>query len=294
MKMKGISSGTMLAVLAIGGLVVLAGTGTLSFGDDTGDDVETKDATLNLKASQLGSSSGISTTGYAVLEDDTVVTKSLSASQFTAWSNTFTNQMNNIEVGAFDSSNYPIFESVNFGGQTTVNKEVKTANIASGSDVSIEARETSGSSDNDDTVDIAAGGQATISSLRASVDVQDLYWNTGLVMVDTPDNSNVSVDMPNAEAVAVPDYAPSGVDEAYRAYDPSMGDDNFEEFAEHDSSRIVLEGDDSNDPAETVTFYVDDIQAYQDSETGSIEYGAEDDSGSSLGLAEQSLDVTVN
>lgn len=295
---KGVAvPGWVIGALAVLGLVLggMYATGNLSAGDaGPSTSPEVKDATMNLKASQLGSSAGIDTTAYAVLEDDTVVTKDLSANQYTAWSNTFTNQMNNIEVGAFDSSNYPIFETVSFDGQTTLNNEIKTAKVASASDVTVEARETSGSSDNDDAVSVAAGGQATIDSLRATVDIQDLYWNAGYIYVDTPDNSNVTVDMPNAQAVAVPDSAPSGVDKAFEAYNPSMGDNSFEEFAQHDSSRIQIEGDDSNDPDETVTFYVDDVQAYQDSDTGAIKYGAEDDSDNNLGLAEQSLDVTVN
>jgi len=295
-KRKGLSTGAGVAIVAVLGLAVLVGTGTINLsaansGDDT---AEVKDATLNLKASQLGSSSGISTTGYAVLEDGTVVTKSLSADQFTAWTNTFTNQMDNIELMAFDSSNYPISETFGFNGDTVANKNIKTAAIASASDVSIELRETSGSSDNDGTVDIAAGGQATLDSVRANVDIQDLYWNTGIVMFDTPDNSNVSIDMPNAEEVAVPDSATSGVDSAYEAYDPSMGDDSFEEFAVHDSSRVQVSGDDSNDPSESVTVYVDDYQAYEDSESGEIEFGVEDDSGSGLGLSAQSTTLTVN
>lgn len=295
-KSKGVSGGVagfaVIALIAVG--LVATGTVDLSAVGGGGDDVEVKDATLNLKASQLGSSSGISTTAYATLNDGTVVTKSLSADQFTAWSNTFNNKMSDITVQAFDSSNYPIAETFSFDGSTTENKEIKTAKIASASDVSLEARETSGSSDNDDAVSIAAGGQATIDSLRASVDTQDVYWNAGYIYVDTPDNSNVTVSMPNNNAVAVPDSAPDAVDKAYEAYSPSEGEDSFTEFAEMDSNRIVLDGDDSNDPSETVTFYVDDKQAYQDSETGDITFGAEDDSGSNLGLAEQSLDVTVN
>jgi len=297
MTRKGLSSGAMVlgAIAVIGLALVASGNLNLSApGQGTSDSAETKDATLNLKASQLGSSSGISTTAYATLEDGTVVTKSLSADQFTAWTNTFTNQMDNIELMAFDSSNYPISETFGFNGDTVANKNIKTAAIASASDVSIELRETSGSSDNDGTVDVAAGGQATIDSVRAKVDIQDLYWNTGIVMFDTPDNSNVSIDMPNAEEVAVPDSAPDGVDSAYEAYDPSMGDDSFEEFAVHDSSRVVVEGDDSNDPSESVTVYVDDYQAYEDSESGDIEFGVEDDSGSGLGLSAQSTTLTVN
>lgn len=289
-------------VLGLAGVLllgVIAGTqsGLLNIGEDPGDEEpapEVKDATLNLKASQLGSTSGLSTTAYAIFDDGNVVTKSLSANQFTAWSNTFTNQMSDVTLLAFDSSNYPIEESISFDGQTTVNKEIKTAQVASASDVSLEARETSGSSDNDDTLSIAAGGQATISSLRATVDIQDKYWNAGRIYVDTPDNSNVTVSMPDNEQVAVPDSAPSAVDKAWEAYDPSTGEDNFEEFAEHDSNTIQVEGDDSNDPSETVTFYVDDVQANQNSETGQIEYQVEDSSDTNLGLSSQSLSVTIN
>lgn len=286
--------GAILGIAALlVGAAVFAGVGPFSTTSGPNDG-EVKDATLNLAASQLGSSSQISTTAYAVLDDETVVSQSLSSGQFTAWTSTFTNQMSDITLLAFDGSNYAIEDEVSFNGQTTVNKQIKTAPIASASDVSLEARETSGTSDNDDTVDIAAGGQATIDAVRATVDKQDLYWNPGMIYVDTPDNSNVSVDMPNANAVAVPDSAPSGVDQAFEAYSPSTGDNTFEEFAQYDSSRLVLEGDDSNDPSETVTVYVDDVQANQNSETGQIEYVSEDSSGNDLGLAEQSLSITVN
>jgi len=115
-----------------------------------------------------------------------------------------------------------------------------------------------------------------------------------MIMVDKSDKSNVTIDMPNAEEVAVPDSAPSGVDMAFEAYNPSMGEDNFEEFATHDSSRMVINGDDTNDPSESVTVYVDDYQAYQSSETGDIEYGVEDVSGNGLGLSAQSQTLTVN
>lgn len=283
-----------MAVLAVGALIVvgLFATGTLSATGGGGDTTEVKDATLNLAASPLGSSTKVATTAYATFEDGTEVSKSLSSGQFTSWG-VFTN-VDSVTVKAFDSSYYPIDYSVAFDGSTQKNKEIKVAEIATASDVSLEARETSGSSDNDDAVSIAAGGQATIDSLRATVDTQDLYWNAAYIYVDTPDNSNVTVDMPNNQAVAVPDSAPSAVDKAFRAYSPSEGQNAFEEFAEMDSNRIVLTGDDSNDPSETVTFYVDDKQAYQSSETGEIQYGAEDDSDSNLGLAEQSLAVTVN
>lgn len=294
MKMKGIGTGGVLAILLAGGLLLGVFSGTFSFGDESGAPTEVKDATLNLKASQLGSTSGLGIDAYAVLDDNTVVSKTLTANQYTAWSSTFTNQMSNIDILAFDGSNYPIEDSVTFDGQTTVNKEIKTAQIAASGDVSIEARETSGSSDNDDALDIAAGGQSTIDSLRATVDVQDKYWNAGRIYVDTPDGSNVTVDMPNAQAVAVPDSAPSTVDKAFEAYDPATGEDAFEEFAQHDSSRVVVEGDDTNDPSETVTFYVDDVQANENSNTGDIEYVVEDSSDNNLGLAEQSLAVTVN
>lgn len=296
MKTKGIGMpAALLGIVALLlGAAVFAGVGPFSTTSDRGATGEVKDATLNLKASQLGSSSGISTTAYATLEDGTVVTKSLSADQFTAWTNTFNNQMSDITVQAFDSSNYPIARTFSFEGSTTENLNIKTAQVASASDVSLEARETSGSSDNDDTVNIAAGGQATLNSIRASVDVQDKYWNAGYIYVDTPDNSNVTVTMPNNEQVAVPDSAPSSVDKAFEAYSPSEGEDSFTEFAEKDSNRVVMNGDDSNDPSETVTFYVDDKQAYQDSDTGDIAYGVEDSSDTNLGLAEQSLSVTVN
>lgn len=293
---KGASNLAWFVAIIAGAVAVGAITGVGPFsaaGGNQGDTVETKDATLNLGAEQLGSSSKISTTAYATLQDGTVVSKSLSSGQFTAWS-VFTNKDSGIEVRAFDSSNYPITSTLDFDGSTQLNKVIKTAAIASSSDVSIELRETSGSSDNDGAVDIAAGGQATIDSVRAKVDIQDVYWNTGMVMFDKPDNSNVSISMPNAEQVAVPDSAPSGVDVAFEAYNPSMGDDNFEEFAVHDSSRVVLDGDDSNDPSESITVYVDDYQAYQSSETGDIEYGVTDDTGTGLGLAEQSKTLTVN
>lgn len=297
---KGLSSAAMILGVGIFLLVgVIAGTqaGLLNIGDDTEDEEpqpEVKDATLNIKASQLGSTSGISTSAYAVLEENGIVSQSLSANQFTDWSNTFTNQMSNVDLLAFDSSNYPIEETISFDGQTTVNEEIKTAQIASASDVSLEARETSGSSDNDDTLKIAAGGQASISSLRASVDIQDKYWNAGAIYVDTPDNSNVTVSMPENDQIAVPDSAPSGVDKAWSAYSPSEGSDDFTEFAEHNSNRIQVTGDDNNDPSETVTFYVDDVQANQNSESGELEYVIEDSSDTNLALAEQSLSATIN
>lgn len=281
------------AAIAVAAVFVASQAGfDLSATGGSGEDVEVKDATLNLAASALGSSSKVSTTAYATFDDGTVVSKSLSSGQFTAWG-VFTN-VDEVAVKAFDSSYYPIEESIDFSGSTQKNQEIKVAEIATASDVSLEARESSGSSDNDDAVSIAAGGQATIDSIRATVDTQDLYWNAGYIYVDTPDNSNVTVDMPNNNAVAVPDSAPSAVDKAFEAYSPATGSNDFTEFAEMDSNRVVLTGDDSNDPSETVTFYVDDVQAYQSSETGEIEYGAEDESGSNLGLAEQSLAVTVN
>lgn len=291
-KRKGIGTGGIILGVAI--VLVAAGfaSGSLNIGQGAGDTVETKDATLNLAASPLGSSTKKATTAYATFADGTVVSKSLSSGQFTAWS-VFTNK-DAVTVKAFDSDYYPIDYEVGFDGSTQLNKEIKVAEIATASDVSLEARETSGSSDNDDTVDIAAGGQATIDSLRANVDTQDLYWNPGRIYVELPSDTNVSVKMPNNEEVAVPDSAPSAVDKAFRAYSPSTGENTFEEFAQYDSNQIVLEGDDSNDPSETVTFYVDDVQAYQSSETGAIQYGVEDDSDSNLGLAEQSLSVTVN
>jgi len=294
MKSRKGMSGAAIAVLAVGVLLaVLAGTGNLSLGEQPDQTVETKDATLNIAAEQLDSSSKISTTAYATLEDGTVVTKDLSSGSFAAWSNTFTNK-DSVTVRAFDSSNYPITKEASFDGSTTLNSVLKTAPVASSSDVSIELRESSGTDDNDGNVDVAAGGQATISSVRAKVDIQDKYWNAGMIMVDKPDNSNVTIDMPNAEEVAVPDSAPSGVDAAFEAYEPSTGEDSFEEFAQSDSTQMVIDGDDSNDPSESVTVYVDDYQAYQSSETGAIEYGVEDGDGNGLGLAAQSTTLTVN
>lgn len=289
---KGISSGVLVVVAIVGLLALGVVSGSLNIGADAGDEqAEIKDATLNLAASQLGSSSKISTTAYAQFQDGTVVSKSLSSGQYTSWG-IFTNQDSDVTVSAFDSSNYPIEETVGFDGSTQLNEEIKTAKIASASDVSLEARESSGSSDNDDTLKIAAGGQETIDSLRTSVDTQDVYFNAGRIGVSTPSDSNVTVKMPNNEEVSVPDS--SSADKMWKAYNPSEGDATFEDFAEYNSNNIVVEGDDSNDPSETITFYVNDLQGNQNSDTGELEYAVEDNSDSDLGLSEQSLSTTIN
>ena len=279
------------ALALVGALVVpqspLSVTGDSGSGGDAGPEV--KDATLNLAASPLGSSTKVSTTAYATI-DGTVVTKSLSSGQFTAWNDAFTNQ-DSIDVTAFDSSYYPIDSSINFNGQTTVNEEIKIAEIASASDVSIEVRD---DGDSASSVDVAAGGRETVDAVRANVDTQDVYWNAAAVYVERPDNSNVTVDMPNAESIAVPDSAPDSVDKAFRTFDPVRGADGYSEFAEDSSSELVVEGDDSNDPSETLTVYVDDLQQYQSSDTGALAFGLEDDDENDLGLAEQSATLTVN
>lgn len=290
-KSKGIAGGTAIVLIALIAAIAFAGLQLSATGP--GGETEVKDATLNIAAEELDSATKVSTTAYATLEDGTVVSQSLSSGQFTAWTDTFTNK-DSATIRAFDSSYYPISKQVSFDGSTTLNSVLDVAPIASASDVSIDLRETSGSSDNDGTVNVAAGGQATVSSVRAEVDIQDLYWNTGMVMFDKPDNSNVTIDMPQAEEVAVPDSAPSGVDSAYMAYNPAEGEDSFEEFAVHDSSRVTISGDDTNDPAESVTVYVDDVQAYESSDTGEIQYGVEDGDGNGLGLAAQSATLTVN
>jgi len=193
-------------------------------------------------------------------------------------------------VRAFDSSYYPIESSVDFAGSTTVNKEIKAAEIASASDVSIEVRD---DGDSVSSISVAAGGRETVDAVRANVDTQDVYWNTAAVYVEKPDSSNVTVDMPNAEAIAVPDSAPDAVDAAFRTFDPVRGTDGYTEFAESDSSELMIEGDDSNDPSETQTIYVDDLQQYQSSDTGDLAHGLEDDSGNDLGLQEQSAALSV-
>lgn len=293
----GLRSALMIGVVIVGSLfavnqfapgVLSAGAG----GNGEPTQVQTKDATLNLAAEQLQSSTKVATTAYATLDDGTVVTKSIASGQFTAWS-VFTNK-DTVTVRAFDSGNYPITETVSFDGSTQLNEVVKTADIASASDIAYDFVESSGTSDNDGAVNVAAGGQATVKSLEASVEVQDLYYNAGIVMVDKPSGSNVTVKMSNAKAVAVPESAPSAVDAAWKTFSPSKGDDSFKEFATHKSSQIVIKGDDINDPAETLTFYTDDVQAYQSSDTGKIKYGITDGSGNGLGLAEQSVALSVN
>jgi hypothetical protein len=255
-----------------------------------GGDTTAEAATLNLAASPLGSSAKKAVTAYATLDDGTVVSKSLSSGQFTAWKNTFTVAYSPT-VRAFSGSYYPIAESISFDGSTVKNTEVKMAEIAAAGDLSLTFRDDGSSAS---SVTLSAGQQETLDKLRASVDTQDVYFNAGYVYVETASDSNVTVEMPNAEAVAVPESAPDNADAAYKTFSPAMGENDFTEFAEHDTGKVIVKADDSNDPSETVTFYTDDVQAYQASDTGEIKYGVEDGSGSNLGLAEQSVSLTVN
>lgn len=262
-----------------------AGTGP-GDGDTT---TEVKDATLNLAASPLGDSTKIGTTAYATV-DGQVVTQSLSAGQFTAWTNTFTNT-ETADVLAFDGTNYPIASSIDFDGSTTLNEEIKVAEIASASDVSLEVRD---DGDSISSVNLAAGERTTVDAVRTSVDSQDVYFNAGAVYVEEPEQAGVEVSMPGAEEIAVPDSAADSVDKAFRVYDPVEGTDGFTEFAEKDTSEIVIQADEGTDPsAVDVNFTVDDIQAYQDSDTGEIQYGLEDSDDNELGLADQTVSLTV-
>jgi hypothetical protein len=280
------------ALALVGALVVpqspLSVTGDSGSGGDA--DPEVKDATLNIAASPLGDSTKVSTTAYANV-DGTVVTQSLSSGQFTAWSDAFTNTQT-IEVSAFGSSYYPVESSVDFAGSTTVNEEIKVAEIASASDVSVEVRD---DGDSITSIDLAAGERETIDAIRTGVDSQDVYFNAGAVYVEQPEDQGVDVSMPNAQEIAVPESAADSVDKAFRVYSPVEGGDGFTEFAEKDSTEVVIEADEGTDPsAVNVNFVVDDIQAYQDSDTGDIEYDLEDGDGNELGLSDQTVQLAVN
>jgi len=146
------------------------------------------------------------------------------------------------------------------------------------------------------SVDLGSDEQYSFDSVEVEVATSNAGYNPQIIAFDTADtDTNVSsIEMPNAESIAVPEAFSDSYDEAFKVYDAKQGAPLLGEWEKATSGNIVVTADADGTSGETLTIKTAALAPFID-QSDELAYGVQDDSDSpSFNSNTDSTTVTLN
>lgn len=318
MKRKGISP----LVAGLGLLVVLLGfglvSGNLSVGAGPGDEadnfpdipdnIEGEDANVDAKAQDVADSSQPNVAApvdlYAVDGDEEFINTATTNKDGSRVS------ISGLSVTESFAAYYAVGNSSFYGDRDpategdivdakTVRSEGEVYTIAASGDADVSIYDNSDSDVSGGSVTVGSGETYNFEKIRARADGENIAWNVEYVYVNDTQLSNVDEwRLDGATKMdSVPEHLSDDYSVAFRldeAGDLTAGEaPTLEEFDKIEPGQLALDMEDGNDPSGDVQVAVDDAAMFKN-DAEQVEQGSEDSSDNDVGLAEQTVTVTIN